>query len=203
MTKYTVHYFNVKGRGEIVRLILVAAGVDFEDNRVEREDWPKLKPTMPAGQMPVLEVDGKKYCQSIAIARYLAREFGLGGSTNVEQLQVDQVVDTISDFLTEMYKPVFEQDATRKAEMNKKLNEETIPRVLGILQNFLEGNGGDYFVGSKTSLADIYFMDVVSRLVEKDEKVLEKFPKLAANLQKTQALPKIEAYLAKRPKTEL
>ena len=39
---------------------------------------------------------------------------GLGGSTNVEQLQVDQVVDTISDFLTEMYKPVFEQDATRK-----------------------------------------------------------------------------------------
>ena len=46
-------------------------------------------------------------------------------------------------------------------------------------------------------------MDVVSRLVEKDEKVLEKFPKLAASLQKTQELPKIEAYLAKRPKTEL
>lgn len=48
MTKYTVHYFNVKGRGEIVRLILVAAGVDFEDNRVEREDWPKLKPSQYA-----------------------------------------------------------------------------------------------------------------------------------------------------------
>ena len=36
--------------------------------------------------------------------------------------------------------------------MNKKLNEETIPRVLGILQNFLEGNGGDYFVGTKVSI---------------------------------------------------
>ena len=36
--------------------------------------------------------------------------------------------------------------------MNKKLNEETIPRVLGILQNFLEGNGGDYFVGSKVKI---------------------------------------------------
>lgn len=45
MTKYTLHYFNLKGRGEIVRLMLVAAGVDFEDHRVEREEWPKLKPS--------------------------------------------------------------------------------------------------------------------------------------------------------------
>ncbi|XP_022319415.2 glutathione S-transferase-like [Crassostrea virginica] len=203
MTKYTVHYFNIKGRGEIVRLMLVAAGVDFEDNRVQGDDWPKLKPTMPTGQMPVLEVDGKKYSQSLAIARYLAKEFGLCGKSNIEQLQVDQVVETVSDLLTEMIKPVFEKDAAKKAEMSKKLNEETIPRVLGVLQNFLEGNGGEYFVGSKTTLADIFFMDIVSRLVEKESKVLDKFPKLAANLKKTQSLPKIEAYLAKRPKTDL
>lgn len=31
---------------------------------------------MPTGQMPVLEIDGKKYSQSLAIARYLAREYG-------------------------------------------------------------------------------------------------------------------------------
>lgn len=43
MTKYTVYYFNIKGRGEIVRLMLTAAGVDFEDHRVQGEEWPKLK----------------------------------------------------------------------------------------------------------------------------------------------------------------
>lgn len=45
MTKYTVYYFNVKGRGEIVRLMLTAAGVDFEDHRVQGEEWAKLKPS--------------------------------------------------------------------------------------------------------------------------------------------------------------
>ena len=39
-----------------------------------------------------------------------------------------------------------------QAEMSKKLNEEIIPRVLGVLQNFLEGNGGEYFVGSKVQI---------------------------------------------------
>jgi hypothetical protein len=46
-------------------------------------------------------------------------------------------------------------------------------------------------------------MDVVSRFLEKDEKVLDKFPKLAANLKRTEAVPKIADYLTKRPKTEL
>ncbi|XP_062577294.1 glutathione S-transferase-like [Saccostrea cucullata] len=203
MVKYTLHYFNLKGRGEIIRLVLTAAGVDFEDHRVEREEWPKLKPTMPAGQMPVLEIDGKKYCQSIGIARYLAREYGLAGKSSLDQLLIDQVVATVDDLLTEMIKPVFEPDETRKAEMFKKLKEETIPRVMGILQNFLDGNGGTYFVGSQLSLADIYFMDIVSRLFDKQGDVLKDHPSLAANLKSTQSLPKIADYLAKRPKTDL
>lgn len=53
------------------------------------------------------------------------------------------------------------------------------------------------------SLADVFFMDIVSRVVEKDPNALEKFPKLAANLKKTQSEPKIAEYLAKRPKTDL
>ena len=39
---------------------------------------------------------------------------GLCGKSNIEQLQVDQVVETVSDLLTEMIKPVFEKDAAKK-----------------------------------------------------------------------------------------
>lgn len=52
---------------------------------------------MPMGQMPVLEVDGKRAHQSIAITRYLAKQVGLSGADAWEDLEIDTVVDTIND----------------------------------------------------------------------------------------------------------
>ena len=43
MPAYTLHYFNFRGRGELARLILNQAGVEFEDVRFERAEWPALK----------------------------------------------------------------------------------------------------------------------------------------------------------------
>ena len=43
--KIKLTYFNGKGRTEPARLILAYAGVDYEDCRIEFEDWPKLKPS--------------------------------------------------------------------------------------------------------------------------------------------------------------
>jgi len=45
MTQYKLTYFNLRARGEIARLIFAAAGVQFEDNRVEFSQWPELKPS--------------------------------------------------------------------------------------------------------------------------------------------------------------
>ena len=66
------------------------------------DDMPSLKPGLPYGQLPVLEVDGVNICQSMAIARYLANEFGLAGNSNLVRAQVDEVVDVINDLQTAM-----------------------------------------------------------------------------------------------------
>ena len=51
----------------------------------------------PFGKTPVLEVDGKQAHQSIAICRYLAKQFGLNGSNDWEALEIDAIVDTFTD----------------------------------------------------------------------------------------------------------
>ena len=43
MTGLKLTYFDLKGRAEICRLILAQAGVEYEDNRIEREQWASLK----------------------------------------------------------------------------------------------------------------------------------------------------------------
>lgn len=50
------------------------------------------------GQLPLLEIDGKVMFQSLAIARFLGRKFGLYSEDAMEAYEIDNVVDTINDF---------------------------------------------------------------------------------------------------------
>lgn len=55
---------------------------------------------MPYGHLPVLEVDGQQIAQSNAIARYLARKYGLVGADEWEAMQCDVLVDSLGDLRT-------------------------------------------------------------------------------------------------------
>ena len=45
MRKPRLIYFNTRGRAEPARYILAQAEVDFEDVRITKEEWAKLKPS--------------------------------------------------------------------------------------------------------------------------------------------------------------
>lgn len=47
--KLTLHYFQLYGRAEPVRMALYKAGVEFTDNRVAGDDWKALK---ESGKLP-------------------------------------------------------------------------------------------------------------------------------------------------------
>lgn len=45
MPEYKIIYFNVKALAEPMRFLLSYGNIKFEDVRIEKEDWPALKPS--------------------------------------------------------------------------------------------------------------------------------------------------------------
>jgi hypothetical protein len=45
MSQYKLTYFNLRARGELARLLFAAAGVEYEDIRLEKAQWLELKPS--------------------------------------------------------------------------------------------------------------------------------------------------------------
>ena len=41
--KMKLIYFNGRGKAEGVRLLLAAAGMEYENVRIKREEWPPMK----------------------------------------------------------------------------------------------------------------------------------------------------------------
>lgn len=54
---------------------------------------------MPLNQLPLLEVGDRKFFQSKAIGRFVAKKVGLVGSDDLEDLEIDGVVDTVDEFM--------------------------------------------------------------------------------------------------------
>ncbi|WAR25197.1 HPGDS-like protein [Mya arenaria] len=192
MPSYKLTYFNVRGRAELARYLFLAAGRDFEDYRIQREDWPELKPKTTFGQLPILEVDGEQLAQSNAIARYLAREFDMAGENSWEQALCDQTLELINDLIKELV----------AAELQKNAGEVVFPKFLGIFESMLAKNG-KYLVGSGLTVADLALYAVFDTPLQNVPNMMDKTPKLKAHRAMIEAIPKINEYISKREKTDI
>ncbi|XP_043677932.1 glutathione S-transferase-like [Vespula pensylvanica] len=200
MPSYKLTYFPVKALAEPIRFIFSYAGVEFEDVRFDREDWPKIKPTTPFGQVPMLEVDGKKVNQSTAIARYLAKQHGLAGKNDWEALEIDAIVDTIHDLRAKIAAHHYEQNAEAKAAKLKVANE-VVPYFLERLDNQVKNNGG-YFVGGALSWADFTFVALLDYLnFMSKSNIIEKYDNLKALKEKVENIPAIKKWVEKHPES--
>ncbi|KAI5637753.1 glutathione S-transferase-like [Phthorimaea operculella] len=85
--------------------ILHYAGEKFEDVRYELKDWPiqSVKDSLPYGQLPLYEENGRSLNQSLAIARYVAQKAHLLPSDPWEQAKLDAIVYNIYDFWMSKY----------------------------------------------------------------------------------------------------
>ncbi|KAI8496575.1 hypothetical protein Bbelb_258740 [Branchiostoma belcheri] len=200
MPTYKLTYFNVRGRGELIRLLFAAGGIPYEDVRIEWDKWPELKSKTPMGQVPTLEVDGQLICQSMAIARFVAREAGLLGKTSVDQARADMLLDggmDLGKLFTEM---VMEKDASKKAEKKKEFGEKSLPPFLALYEGFAGGNG--YFVGDSLTWADIAFFNMMDFITAEYPSALDGYCNLNKVVDNVKTNPGIAKWLKERPVTD-
>ncbi|XP_046392663.1 glutathione S-transferase-like [Ischnura elegans] len=200
---YKLSYFDLMGLGEAIRFLLSYGGAKFEDFRFARDQWPALKNSMPYGKVPVLEIDGKATHQSIAICRYLAKQFKLMGGSDWEDLQCDMIVDTVTDFRMQAARFFQETDEKKKEEIMKSLIAETVPYYMSRFDAQVKKNGG-HFVNGKLTWADIYVV-AVFQFLQKFLKVdfVNDYTNMKALQDKVLNLPAIKSWVEKRPKTDM
>ncbi|GAV03519.1 hypothetical protein RvY_13928 [Ramazzottius varieornatus] len=165
--RFRFYYFDIRCRGELARFILGAAGVDYEDIRVNLASWPALKDDTPFKTLPVLDFNGVQLGQSMAIARYLATEFGLRGRTPYEQALADSVAEAADDVLASHLEFMFEERSSKKENMKRVFMESTLPDFLLYLDQFQKVYSEEYgyIVGSKLTYADLAVYSLLEQLM--------------------------------------
>ncbi|XP_041982520.1 glutathione S-transferase 1-like [Aricia agestis] len=204
MTNVKLYYFDIKGLAEPIRLLLTHLGVDFEDVRIKREDWPALKEKMPFGTMPVLVVNGKQYAQSIAIGRYLGHKYGLAGKTNEEDFEIDQNIDFVIDIRINAMGVFIETDEAKKKEKHEALMKDYYPVVFAKLNDILLKNNGHIALGRLT-WADFYLgtLLVAFKSFPQMPDIEEKYPGFKKSIQVLLSNPKVKAFSEKHIKSNM
>lgn len=195
-------YFDIRGRAEVIRLILEEAGAPYRERRVREQEWPTVKPTMPFGQMPLYQEGDLILPHSHAIYRHLARKYGLYGQDERERIRCDIVEETFVDAQNVLagfyWSPKF-------AEQRAEFERDRLPQLLAMLEGLLVQNeaGRGFWVGRGLTYVDFcawHFLDYVRPF---SQATLERFQVLHAFKQRIEARPRIAAYLAseRRPRT--
>uniref|UniRef100_A0A7S3Z912 Glutathione transferase n=1 Tax=Lotharella globosa TaxID=91324 RepID=A0A7S3Z912_9EUKA len=166
--KYKLTYFDMPARAEPHRLAFWIGKIDFEDERVEFKDWPKLKPTTPFGSLPLLTLpDGDIGNQGRAMARFIGKKTGLYPDDAVQAMHVDEILDTCEDLQSAVNSA---GKGLEKAEKEKKRVEAVTTGkgalILKSIEAFIKKHGKEgHAVGEKLTIADLYLFSFMTMAV--------------------------------------
>lgn len=214
-----LYYFDIKGKGESIRLICAYSGLKLNDHRFEsRDEFLAMKQSsrLPFGQVPMLQIDGKMaIVQSNAIMRYLGKLSGLYPMKNhVLAAKVDFVMDqctdvfTASTVLTYASRYAIELSPEAMEKSWEDFNQTVLPDHLKRAERFIKTSETGWIAGTEEpSPADFVWYCTLTNMAGKKEiseknKNLEDFPNLKAFMEKFDALEPIKQYYNKEGDSE-
>lgn len=224
-TPLKLHYFNIEGVAEQVRIALSLANVPFDDIHIPFSEWPAKKPTTKYGQLPEMTLpNGHIITESMAMLR-LAGEADESGalypSDMATRVKVEEALGLVGD-LSRAWRPALylgmrphlfgyptseDWDKETKDATIKKVREAflatELPRYMGYFTDMIKESGDMFLLGGDLTIADIaayqqcaYFKKGIADYVPKE--CMDPFPEVNAWMERVISHPKVAAYKASK-----
>ncbi|CAP23107.1 Protein CBR-GST-36 [Caenorhabditis briggsae] len=208
MPNYKLYYFDVRSRGEVIRLLFHLADEKFEDQRIQMEEWGVLKAEMPLGQVPVLEVDGVKIAQTTAILRYLGHQFHRAGTNAVDCARLDMMAEVIQEFMSaegmgSYSRVLFGLISANKEQFFKEKVLPDVEKYAPLVEKFLLENGNNgLLLGDRETWVDVFAAETFSKIIDYGSPdALDAYPHILALINRVFNHPNIKKYVAQRKPT--
>lgn len=196
----TLTYFGLPGRAFAIRVALNAALerkaiASFEDKRLTFQEWKDSKDSLnaPLGQLPIVEIDGKVFCQSVALTRWSAKLAGLMPEDPLQVLVTDEVIATAD----EMWNKVphgGENLETRR----KEWVELARSKHLAAIERRIAEHDGPFLLGKEMTVGDLFLWSAlwghVTKFFDHTTGLLDTFPRITALYNAVDAHPLCAKY---------
>ncbi|CAD5215217.1 unnamed protein product [Bursaphelenchus xylophilus] len=202
---YKLIYFDARGICESIRLMFIYSNISFIDKRITLNEWMRLKETTEFGKLPILEVNGKRLSQCLAISRYLANKFGIAGVDQWEIAKLDEISEFHREVVHEMSPYFYVLGGYRKGNVDQLRRDVFLPAVERHLPTYVKllKKSKSGFFGKKVSWIDFTISEFLYTIKTYEGRILRKFPQLVRFLDRVYHLPEIRAYLKERTRTPL
>jgi prostaglandin-H2 D-isomerase / glutathione transferase len=201
MSKPKLTYFDAPvSRGEECRLALHIAGVDFDDERIARDEWTARKPTTPFGGLPTLTIPGKGVLgQSNAILVHVGRRYGLHPKDDFEAARHEAVMQHVEDLRAAITPTMRMSDEAAKKKAREELAATYLPAWSERAEKQIEG---PFVGGAALQVVDLKILMVVRWLKSGTldhiaKTVFDGFPKLVGVHDAVAAHPAVKAWYAR------
>jgi len=193
----TLGYWNVRGRGGVIRNLLNYCEVPYE-HRVytQREEWftkDKYNLGLDFPNIPYI-IDGDvKITETVALMNYVpvkGNKKELLGATDVDKIKVSEAISVLNDLRASIRNTCFTK-GDFKQEIEDMLTKGQAKAYLTHFEKILEKR--DWIIGYLT-IADFWLFEQLELILTIDNTKLEPYPNLVKFYQKFLEIPQVKAH---------